>query len=348
METLYNCHIHTFTEKDIPDKFLPLRLVRFIARQEGYEWLAFILHNANPFNERDALDRYLSFVNTGRLGGQRFVFEECSKQYPEGSKFIVLPMDMAYMGAGSVPRDYSEQLIELKRLRDYYKENSTDTIIPFIHIDPRRPEYYELFIQAIEQWKFKGVKLYPPLGVFPYDKRLLPVYEYCQRNNIPILAHCTDGNPVHWKGSHKELAKLLEGSFLKIDWTKKDKELCSYFTHPSGYKYVMDQFPELKICLAHFGRESEWDQVILEMMDKYENLFIDCSYTMADSERWPMMKVRLATNPQLLQRLLFGSDFYMSKIECTEKQFCINFRAFLGEELWHQITEVNPAYYLGL
>jgi len=347
METLYNCHIHTFTEKDIPDKFLPLRLVRFIARQEGYEWLAFILHNANPFSERDALDRYLSFVKTGRLGSQRLVFEECLKQYPTGTKFIIHPMDMAYMGAGNVPRDYIEQLIELKRMRDAYKDISNDAVIPFVHIDPRRPGHYELFMQAIEQWGFRGVKLYPPIGVFPYDKRLMKIYEYCENKRVPVLAHCTAGNPVYWKGSHKQLIRMLQDCLLRIDYEgKTDKELCSYFTHPLGYKIVMNNFPDLKVCLAHFGRETEWDSIILDMIDKYENLYVDISYSMSDENHWAKLKVLLSTNKRFAERCLFGSDFYMVKIECTEKQFGIKLRAYLGEELFHKIAVINPIKYL--
>ena len=345
---IINSHIHCFLACDIPDKFLPLRLVRFIARQSGYEWLAAILSNINPFSSRDTFDRYLSFVQTGRMGSQKAVFQECAQNYPDDTKFICLSLDMAYMGAGNVPRDYSQQLIELKHLRDYYKENGKNNVIPFIHIDPRRPEYYELFLQAIEQWKFKGVKLYPPLGIFPYDNRLRPIYKYCQEKNIPVLAHCTAANPVFYKGKRRELLKLLENSFIKIDYKKSNKDLCSYFTHPAGWKYVMNEYPDLKICLAHFGRETEWDTIILEMMDRYDNLYADCSYTMADAERWPMMKVRLLTNPQLMDRLLFGSDFYMSKIECSEKQFCINFRCFLGEKIWRQITSINPEKFLNI
>jgi len=58
------------------------------------------------------------------------------------------------MGAGKVERDYREQLTELANLRDTYP----DSVIPFIHIDPRREGFYDLFITAIEKWGFKGVK----------------------------------------------------------------------------------------------------------------------------------------------------------------------------------------------
>jgi uncharacterized protein len=338
----YNTHIHTFDGyKDVPAKFLPLGLVRWLARRE-HELLNWIMHNLNPFTDNDVYDRYLNFVRTGKLGSQEAIFLDCLSQYPSDTKFVVLPMDMKYMGAGNVPREYMDQLLELKKLRDDHPDN----IIPFVHIDPRRENYYELFVKAIEEWGFKGLKLYPPLGVFPFDPAFDPVYKYCQQHSIPVIAHCTSGNPVHWKGSHKQLVELLAKSILPIDWKQKDKDLCAYFTHPANYKLVFDKFPDLKICLAHFGRENEWDKVILEMMDRYPNLYVDISYAMSDEMHWPNLKVSLYTNPVLRSHCLLGSDFYMVNIECTEKQFDIKLRAFLDEELFNQIALINPGNFL--
>ena len=46
--------------------------------------------------------------------------------------------------------------------------------------------------------------------------------------------------------------------------------------------------------------------------------------------------------------MLFGSDAYMVELEAlTEREVSIELRAALGEELFAQIAEVNPARYLG-
>lgn len=341
---MINCHIHTFKDVDIPEKFLPLKLVRILSTKVGFKIVAKVLNWINPFTTNDQFDRYVTFIKIGKLGSQKAIFENCKNQYPQGTKFVVLPMDMAFMGAGEVPRKYRDQLVELSEL-----SNKPDAdIISFIHIDCRRENYFELFKEFIELFGFKGLKLYPPLGTFPYDERYLPIYKYCEENNIPVLAHCTAGNPVHFKGSHKELVQLLRNCKLKIDWNKKDSELCSYFTHPEGYKYVLKAFPKLRVCLAHFGRENEWDEVIKDMMTKYDNLYTDISFSLYDTEHWGNLKVLLSTNEQFRTHCLFGTDYYMIETESTEKQFCINLRAYLGEELFTQISVTNPNKFLGI
>lgn len=41
---------------------------------------------------------------------------------------------------------------------------------------------------------FKGIKIYPALGYFPFDEDLLPLWAYCEQRNIPITTHCIEGD----------------------------------------------------------------------------------------------------------------------------------------------------------
>jgi predicted TIM-barrel fold metal-dependent hydrolase len=336
---MVNNHIHIFSTEDIPDKFLPLRLVRWLAKKDRkvFNW---ILHNINPFSDKDVLDRYLDFVRVGKLGSQKAIFENIMKEYPKGIEFNVLTMDMAFMGAGKVPRPYEAQLKELSELNKQYPQ-----INNFVHIDVRRSNYLEIFNNCINVLCFKGVKLYPPLGVAPFDYRFERIYTECEKNNIPIMAHCTDGNPVHFKGSRKELVQLLCKYGFPIDTHKTNKELCSLFTHPKNYERLLQKYPKLNFCLAHFGRGHEWDYVILDMMDKYDNLFVDCSYAMANESYWYKFKLQLITNLKLRSNCLFGSDYYMNVIENTEQQWSCKLRVFLGEEIWNDIANKNANKY---
>ncbi len=354
MSGFYNTHIHTFCgDKDVPARFLPLFLVKILSTKVGYSVITTVMKWLSPISKNDSFDRYVQFVTIGKLGSQKAIFENCFSQYPGDTKFIILPMDMAYMGAGSVPRDYSKQLTELRDLRNAYPNN----VIPFVHIDCRRNNCVDLFKQAIEEWGFKGLKLYPPLGTFPYDKRYYPIYEYCQSNNLPVISHCTDGNPVYFKGSQDDLIQLLQGCSMPVDYSSKNnKALCAYFTHPLGYKQVMDDFPNLKICLAHYGRGNaetndigglDWDDIIKQMMLTYPNLYVDCAYSMYNEDWWASVKDQLTTNQQLREHFLFGSDFYLVEVETTEKEFDIKFRAYIGEDLFQQIAVTNPMKFLG-
>lgn len=347
---MYNAHIHIFKDEDVPEKFLPLHLVRILSTKIGFAIIGRVLNMLNPFSSDDLFDRYKKFITIGKLGSQKKIFEECQKFYPKNTKFIVLPMDMAYMSAGRVPRQYANQLNELADLKDEYG----DVIIPFIHVDPRRPDSLNRVIKYVETRNFGGVKIYPPLGYFPYDERLYPIYEYCEKNQIPIISHCSPYNPVHFKGSKKELKELLSKSKTPIDTKgKSDKELCSNFTNPSNWEYVMKDFPNLKICLAHFGSEYYWDRfldnpkdsenwlnIIVNMLSTYKNLYTDISFTMNNTEYFSLLKLMLYED-DIKNKILFGTDYYMVETEATENRFILDLREYLGNDLFKLISEDN-------
>lgn len=353
--TFYNAHIHTFRDVDIPLKFLPLGLVRLLASNLGANIFTHALNNINPFSEKDLLDRYVNFIKIGKLKTQQKIFEDCQKFYPKDTRFVILPMDMAFMGAGKVPRPYPEQLDELAQLKKTYPE----TVIPFIHIDPRRADYYELFIKYAEEHDFGGLKLYPPLGIFPYDERLYPIYEYCEKHQLPVIAHCSPYNPVHFKGSNRELVELLKVSKTPIDTKGKNKkELCSNFTHPANYRYVMEDFPNLRISAAHFGsgyywkeylekpgNKENWMMIIRHMIEEFPNFYTDVSFTMSDPSYFSLLKI-LMSDVKYSSKILFGSDYYMVTTEATERRFGLDLRAFLGEEIFMKLAHHNPHHFL--
>jgi uncharacterized protein len=346
----YNCHIHTFKESDVPREFLPLGLVRILATTTGFKLLSRILNFLNPFSDNDTFNRYVKFVKIGKLGSQENIFKESKKYYPDDTQFVILPMDMAFMGAGKVPREYRKQLEELAVLKTNYPQ-----IIPFIHIDPRREGFMELLKKSVEEWGFKGVKIYPPLGIFPYDERLYPVYEYCENHKLPVISHCSPYNPVHFKGSKKELRCLLSKSKTPVDFKGKNKkELCSNFANPKNWEYVLNDFKTLKVCLAHFGSSFYWGKyidnpdypdnwfvLIKEMIPNYENLYTDISFTLNQQEYFSLLKI-LLTDKALRKRILFGSDYYMVETEASERRFGLDLRAFIGETYFKSIAYKNP------
>lgn len=350
----FNTHIHTFREIDIPRRFLPLGLVRILATKPGFYLLAKLLNNINPFSDNDLLDRYVKFVEIGKLGNQTDIFNNCRRKYPEGTTFVILAMDMAYMDAGPVPRSYEDQIVELGSLA-----LGNSNILPFIHVDPRRPNIMELLKKSVEDYGFKGVKMYPPLGYFPFDERLYPIYEYCQKHKLPIISHCSPYNPVHNKGSKKYIKELLKSSNYQIDTKGKNKkQLCSNFTFPNNWKQVLNDFPDLKICLAHFGSAYMWNKylennemrnnwfvIIKQMMSEYDNLYSDISFTLYNKTFFPLLKELLQDN-SIKDKILFGSDYYMVETKINEFGFYDNLKRYLGETDFNIIAKVNPSRFL--
>lgn len=352
----YNSHLHLFKAEDVPNKFLPFGLVNILQTKFGNMIITKILRNLLPFTDRDILDRFARFAKTGKLGSQKKIFERCLKSYPEDTKFIILPMDMEYMGAGKVDRDYYEQIDELADLKKYHYP---DNIIPFFMVDPRRPEFLEMLKYAVEDKGFKGVKLYPPLGYFPYDKRLDPVYEYCQEKNIPVITHCGPSG-VYYQGKKKKLKKLLTDGNPNIKPGRKGrKKLCHMFSHPNNYIPVIKKYPKLRICFAHFGsgvsweryvkhgdEENSWLTIIKRMLLKYPNVYTDISFTLNNRKFFPVLKNFLQYK-RLRSKILFGSDFYMVEKESNEKRFGKELRKFIGEKNFRAIAVDNPKNFLG-
>ena len=138
---------------------------------------------------------------------------------------------------------------------------------------------------------------------------------------------------------------------------------------PLLYKPVLRRFPNIRFCLAHFGgndmwrrylrdgihpadqqaRDNNWLAAILDMIEtgKYPNLFTDISYTLFDFEENIAALSVFLKSPKVRERVLFGSDYYMTRQEdLSEREVCLRLRNALGENLFWQIAETNPKAWL--
>jgi len=258
--------------------------------------------------------RYLGIARHATYSDQKTIFNVLMRSYPDNFSFIVLAMDMEYMGAGQPKLNYYKQLNELEALKKSYG----DKIHPFIAIDPRRIQFsknkainFESYAkERLSNKKFSGVKLYPALGFYPFDKRLKNIYQYFVKHNIPIMTHCIEGT-IYYRGSKtKEKKENINGAKVSLnnkkEWTKHpilkvnsqtealnlpqktNQDFTKNFTHPLNYKCLLDKkkaseyfgeavdFSNLKICLAHFGGTEEWDKYFEDIYQTYNNnLFKD-------------------------------------------------------------------------
>jgi len=200
MPTIYNCHTHIFTIGCAPDRFLGLSLGKILKNRLATFLLSRILKKLIP-SERDFLEKYGNFMKIGREKSQEGVFDVLKDKsaYPKGTRFVVLTLDMDFMGAGDAYIPYLTQIGQVKEAKIKYCHE----MLPFISVDPRRGnanEMYHFVKEHIEDSKFFcGIKLYPALGFFPFDERLKEVYKFAQDNSIPIMTHCTKGG-IHYRG----------------------------------------------------------------------------------------------------------------------------------------------------
>ncbi len=343
-KTIYNCHTHIFTHENIPNNYFGFYLVP-IARNKFFRWLlSGLMKLPIPYlvkSERG--QRFKAYLDSAFNKDQEANLKGLQKFYPAKSRFVILPMDMGLMEAGEVIEDIDAQHEELAKLsrNKLYK----DIVIPFAHIDPRREDSLQRITQLVEKHNFRGVKIYPPLGYGPDHHMLMDkIYPFMVARNMPLIAHCSPGSVNNKKMDINEAHALAD---------------------PDKYKVVMEKFPELRICLAHFGGIDEWKRHLDEFQEpeqptwlskirsmmnsgRYRNLYADISYTIFNFKENATLLSALLEEERIAGRVLFGSDFYMVKNETySEKRLSIDLRSILGEDKFWRIANTNPRRFLG-
>jgi len=246
---------------------------------------------------------YRRFVNLGRYAsyskqGQSKVFDLLEKTYDQNTKFVVLPMDMDYMDAGKPTISYMKQLEELLKVT----KNNKESLLPFVFLDPRRiaetcdlkgVDCYENYvIRNLSKNVFYGIKMYPALGYFPFDKNLIETYKFAQEHQIPIVTHCIEGTVFYRGKKNKEwnnhpilkYTKDKNQEPVPIPLPqKKNYDFTTNFTHPLNYHCLLNKellseylgeetdLSKLKICLAHFGGTKEWNRYSEDNWNNYNN-----------------------------------------------------------------------------
>jgi predicted TIM-barrel fold metal-dependent hydrolase len=338
-----NCHIHTFTDAHVPRWYpapllVPFRKVPGLAR--GVSRLLALLGQENA---AATVGRLARFRDAGDKAAQRRVLEQLLPMYPEDTRFVVLPMDMAHIGYGPVKRGLRAQHEELAALAAAWPGR----VIPFATCFPGAAESVAEAERAIRALGFRGLKLYPRLG-FPPDHPALVerLYPLLAERGLPVMSHCSRGGVQgRWVTAHK----------------------ADLWTAPQAFLPVLDRFAGLRVCLAHFGGQRDWDlyvnqgvkperrsgnwlAAILDLIRSgdHPNLWTDISYTIFQFEDYiPFLKVFLK-DERLAARILFGSDYYMTTQErLSERAVSFRLRDAVGEELFRRIAETNPEIWLG-
>jgi predicted TIM-barrel fold metal-dependent hydrolase len=342
---IYNCHAHVFTMKHVPYWYY-FGLAHLLRPDLIRGPVVWTLRNILPLSSTDQLNRLAKFAESGFKKSQASIFEELHPHYPSHSRFVILPMDMAGMGYGKSTEGINSQLEELAVL-----SHKTDgRVMPFVHIDPRRPNALQCIQYWIEVRNFKGVKIYPSLGYRPDDACLEPIFSYCEAQDVPVMTHCS-------------------GATVRARNYLFDSARAAKLNSPSNYMTVLERHPALRLCLGHFGGEKawaaymrdpagtgefanettkDWLSVIREMLVKYRNLYADISYTMFHFDAYIAALNILLEEKAILDKTLFGSDFYMSHMEVlTERQHCFRVRDGVGSSVFAQLAETNSKAFLG-
>ncbi len=269
----------------------------------------------------------------------------------------------------------SDLLSQIEVMGALSKNYDKALVLPFVPFCPLRAELeggdpLRNVKHAILSRGFCGVKLYPPMGFKPrgndlthypwakgsptvpagaIDAQLNNLYDWCARNDVPIKAHANNSIDA---GPNTGL-----------------------FASPEGWRAVLEEYPNLRLNLAHFGGFSEsgpvkeslatgkdWEETLADMVEDFPNLYFDLSYWMEvvsprfDGPDRVVNRVRnlMERSPKMLDRMMYGSDWSMIGKEPMHPVYLAKVQVALREYLG--LTEAektavmggNAARYLGL
>lgn len=260
---------------EIGSLFLKVLLVGAVMLffKSGRNFIFFILKRVWGFFQllpgqltTELIERYILLCRFTLYQEQRRVMGRLRDQYPPGTGFVVLPMDMEYMGAGNLrPKgSFYKQMEELALLRN--EEGYKDKLYPFVFADPRRireddnffrytfkdgrVSLEECFIKEyMEGHRFSGFKIYPALGYYPFEEELLPLWKYAADRGLPITTHCLRGT-IYYRGRKKrewdehpvfEEPTAGGGVAPLLLPQRNNEEFQLNFTHPMNYLCLLEE-----------------------------------------------------------------------------------------------------------
>jgi len=169
-----------------------------------------------------------------------------------------------------------------------YVRTEPNKLIGFAAIDPMRDDVHATLDHAFNTLKLQGVKLGPIYqNIHPLDTRMLPVYEFCERHNLPIMIH--------------QGATFPRKAPLK-------------YALPIQLEDVALQYPNLKVVIAHLGHP--WIEETIVLIRKQPNFFADISAL--HYRPWQFYNALILTKEYgAWNKLLFGSDFPFTTPDAT-------------------------------
>jgi uncharacterized protein len=208
----------------------------------------------------------------------------------------------------------SELLLNVPELADYYRERHmaavcfkvdtvgwpapvtneevlrlaaehADVLIPFVSIDPHRPDAADEARRLIAEHAVRGFKFHPSLqAFFPDDRLAYPLYEVIAEHRLPAVFHT--GQTAVGSGLRGGGGILLK------------------YSNPIHLDEVAADFPDMQVIMAH--PSVPWQDEALSVAVHKPNVWIDLSGW--SPKYFPPQLVRYA-NTLLKHKVLFGTDF---------------------------------------
>ena len=162
--------------------------------------------------------------------------------------------------------------------------------------------------ERIADMGLKGIKIHPDCQRFDIDDpRLYPLYETVQ-GKLPMMIHMGD---------------------VKFD-----------HSHPSKLRRVLERFPKLQVCAAHFGGHTMYETAMEYLSDT--SCIMDISSTLMFMEKGQAERY---INHYGAERLAFGTDYPVWDPVCEVQRFM---DLDITQEQREQIAHKTAEWFLNL
>lgn len=291
--------------------------------------------------EESTLADYLDFVMIGLASDMNMVTDRLVSQLAPDELAIPLALDII-----SPDPSAEDQQIYRRQLDGTVAQifRYPGRLLPFVSVNPNRPDTVELALEALQQRGFIGVKLYPSLGYDITAASLDTLYQYCNDHTVPITMHCNKGG-----------FRNTESDILRAN--------------PNLWRPILTKYPILRVNLAHFGgdtalaagslplpeeQDDDWSTAILQMIIDFPAQV----YTDVACHELPMSGATAQTryfnnlftllvDPRFGNNILWGTDYFLLRMCCTDVQFTENFQTHLAQTLFMKMAHVNAMRFLG-
>lgn len=164
--------------------------------------------------------------------------------------------------------------------------------------------------------------MYTRLGFHPDDNGMIPLYQHCIKNDLPIVVHTSnEGFPAFYNWKYTENA------------------------NPSAWSNVLAKNPKLRINFAHFGGSSEvWSNKIIDYMEMYDNVYADLSYSVEKTIETTLKYWK--SHPIVQERLLFGTDYPMTTFLGSLDNYYDNFLKKFDKNQMNALMVTNTQKFL--
>ncbi|WP_113673414.1 amidohydrolase family protein [Vallitalea guaymasensis] len=257
----------------------------------------------------DFLQNYVNNILDDFNGEKKIkVMDECGID-----KAVVLQVDFGY---GRQEPDNLNSIIDIhgEMLKKY-----PERFIVFAGIDPRRGKKgADLFEKCIKEYKFSGLKLYPPCGYEIDDKGLYPLYEICNQYRLPVLIH------------------------IGPSW----EDMKSTFNYPDSILKVSKEFPNVPFVLGHaallFYEESHKLPLVRE------NIYLEVSGYEKMIEQEALLKERMKNlMKDCPDKVVYGSDWPMYRTVKEDISYFESFD-FMTDDFKEKFFHKNALDLLGM